>query len=95
MDNNIDETLNSLNALQRAAAPEGLYEHVLQNALHGKLVRMPRPVKRMAYISAAACIALLVGINIYTLANYNKQQQQKEYNSNAFAGEYFSFINNI
>jgi len=93
--NNIDKTLNSLNGLQRAAAPQGLYEDVLQKALHGKLVQMPRPVKRIVYLRAAACIILLAGINIFTLAHTNKAKKQTEYNNSAFATEYFSFLKDI
>lgn len=91
----IDNALNSLEGLQRAIAPEGLYEDVLQNALAGKAVRMPVQVKHVVYLWAAACIILLVGINIFTLMEVKKSQPQTEYNSSAFAGEYFSFIKNI
>ena len=95
MDNNIEETLNSLNGLQRTTAPQGLYEATLQKALTGKLVQMPRPVNRVVYLRAAACIVLLAGINIFTLAHVGKAKTQTEYNSSAFASEYFSFLKDM
>ena len=95
MDNNIEETLNSLNGLKRATAPEGLYEAALQKATAGRLVQMPRPVNRALYLRAAACIILLAGINIFTLAHVGKAKTQTEYNSSAFATEYFSFLKDI
>lgn len=92
----INNALNSLNGLQRAKAPQHLYDSVLQNAASGKLVQMPaRQIRPVVYLRIAACVILLAGINVFTLVNVHKKQQETTYNSSAFAGEYFSFLKNI
>jgi len=84
----IDKTLESLSGMQRAAARHNLYDGVLHNA--GKAVVKYMHVKRVTFLKAAACVALLAGINIFTVVHYTKSQKTATA-SNAFVTEYFGY----
>ena len=61
----IEETLGSINGIQRASMPEGLRNRILQQLE----VTMPRLIiipRRNIWLMAAG-IALLAGLNFYTL----------------------------
>lgn len=83
----VEETLQSLDGVSRAQAPENLLESALKRAAFGKarVVRMA-PVQVW---SAAACALVLVVANLFTCIDYNHFSSKKQSNSESFAKEYF------
>lgn len=83
----VEKTLESLEGITRATAPEDLYEKAMRRAAFGRarIVRMPA----MQVWSAAACALVLVVANLFMCLDFshsgNKQASTKE----MFVKEYF------
>lgn len=89
----IEETLNSLDNMQRAALPEGLQNRVMKHTFtaKGKVVSL----KPMVRLTAAASIVLLLGVNILSVVHYNNTAMDKHSDTNAVYSEYFSYFHNF
>ncbi|HWB28249.1 MAG TPA: hypothetical protein VG738_22405 [Chitinophagaceae bacterium] len=84
----VEKALQSIDDIKQAKANAGLYNVALQNAAGGKIRQFT--IRKIVFVRAAACIILLVGINVFAVLHHSKKQQS--YNSsNAFVNEYFSY----
>lgn len=86
--NRIEKTLNSLDGMQRAPVSSLLYERILKgmNAADAKIVSLS-PLQRW---SIAAGLALLMILNVYSI----RKNTANKTSTNAFAQEYFSYLDN-
>lgn len=89
-DNNIENTLNSLNGIKRPVVSALLVERIMKSveSVEAKIVDMS-PMQRW---SIAAGIALLITLNVFSAKQYSGTS--KNSSSNAFEKEYFSYLNN-
>ena len=92
-ENWIQETLNSINNINRAEANEELYDNIVQRL-------QKRETKGITLQSnlvwrVAASITILIGLNVFTLLSQHSNNENKTGESNTFATEYFSYINQI
>ncbi|MEO8148006.1 MAG: hypothetical protein ABI723_10235 [Bacteroidia bacterium] len=86
----IEETLQSIENIKRATVSPELYELVMER-LKNQKARIVS-IKSQTMWRAAACIAVLVGLNIFTLIQNKKSDSTPPDNSNSFAQEYFSYL---
>ena len=84
----VEETLESLNDIQRVPAPADLFERAMQRAAQGsaRIVRMP-----VAQVwSAAACALVLVVANLFMCLDFARPSQKAAPNAKEmFVQEYF------
>lgn len=92
-ENWIQETLNSVDCIKRADANEDLYDKVMQRSQKREAKIMS--IKPQLVWRVAASITLLIGLNVFTLLSQHSQKENKNGESNTFATEYFSYINQI
>jgi len=83
----VEDTLNSLNGIQRTQAPEGLFENAMRRAAFGRarMVRMPAA----QVWSAAACALVLVVANLFMCLDYSHSDKKATSSKEFFAKEYF------
>ena len=84
----IEEALNSINGIQRASMPKGLQERIMLRMGQAKIIAIPR---RTIWMMAAG-IALLAGLNYYTVvsAGSKTNTEMTADNRNPIAAEYFT-----
>lgn len=88
-ENNINETLESLEGISRAQANPYLFQKVMNRMENmGKQVVTPVTIRW-----ALATLALLVGINVFSILHNHKTSSSYK-GTKAFQSEYFSYINN-
>ena len=84
------ETLNSIDSIKRAEVSDKLLEKVNQ--------RLQKPKAKIISIQtktlwrAAACITVLIGLNIFTIAFNAKTKNGHQDSSDTFANEYFFYL---
>ena len=89
-ENWIQKTLTSVDTIKRAEASKELYANVMQ--------RLSKPNAKIISISTktfwrvAACITVLIGLNIFTIANNAKSKVRQQNSSDTFANEYFFYL---
>jgi len=83
----VEDTLNTLNGIQRAQAPEGLLENAMRRAAFGR-VRMVRMPTAQVW-SAAACALVLVVANLFMCLDYSHSGKKASSSKEFFAKEYF------
>jgi len=88
---NIQETLNSLDKLQRAVPQPGFYDRLAKRIEKGEAVIVF--IKPSLLWQAAACIAVLVVLNVFTWVRSGKVESISQENTNPIAKEYFSYLN--
>ncbi len=88
----IQETLESIDSISRAEVPFDLGNKILQRVQkqNGKISL----IKTKMIWRAAACVVVLVGMNIFSLVHFSKSKVESLENSNPIATEYFSYITN-
>lgn len=90
----IRETVNSLDGIQRAECDSLLYEKVLLRIHQQKTKRVY--LKPGFLWKIAAMVTLLIGLNVYTLLQYNKTGKSNTITTaSTIAEEYFSYIQTI
>jgi hypothetical protein len=83
----IDKTLNSLEGIQPAAAPAGMYGNIMQRLQADRLKIVPDAVSRATIYRAAAAILLIVSMNVVTCIVFGKSvNHEKQLQS--FAKQY-------
>lgn len=89
----IDEVLSSLDGAKHLQASNALQQQIVNKIPKLK----PRVFSLLAYQRwvAAACILILLGINIWTLIQYHQGKRTKETATmeNPVYKEYFTFLN--
>ena len=85
----LDETLNSLEGIQRAPAPPHLLEKALQRAQQRRAIIVPLR-SRQAWAMAAS-FALLLTTNVWVCVHAGKTQLSANAAEN-FGRAYFSFV---
>jgi hypothetical protein len=87
----VEETLASFDGIRRAEANPFIYERIVQRMQSSKeSISAITPVMKWRL---AAFAILLVGLNIFSLLHYKKNQKGVLPNQQPFATEYFSYIN--
>lgn len=91
--NRVNETLNSLDGIQRATLDPALEAKILARmpSAKVKIIQLHPAFKWMA----AACVVILLGINIVSIIQYKKDSNYSDINSNPVYTEYFSSFNTI
>jgi hypothetical protein len=85
------EALNSLDGIQKAEPSELFYERVLLR-LENKEARVIRLTPRTVW-QAAACIAILIMLNVLVCVHFSKNNNQRTQASrNPVTEEYFSYL---
>ena len=92
-ENWIQETLNSINNINRAEANEELYDNIVQRLQKRETKGIP--LQSNLVWRVAASITILIGLNVFTLLSQHSKNESKTGESNTFATEYFSYINQI
>ena len=92
-ENWIQETLNSIDNIKRADASEELYENIAQR-LQRRETKIISLQSNLVW-RVAASITILIGLNVFTLLSQHTKNENKTGESNTFATEYFSYINQI
>ena len=88
----IQETLESIDSVSLAEVPFGLENKILQRVQTQKEKIISLQTKMIW--RAAACVVVLVGINIFSIVHFNQSKVETQINSNPLATEYFSYITN-
>ena len=89
----IDDTMESMEGITRAAGNPLLYDKVmsrLTNPRSGVISFTPRILWQIA-----AGIALLISINIFSVVYFSKSSVASKTQINKLASEYFSYIETI
>ena len=91
--NRVNDTLNSLDGLQRATLDPALEAGILagMSSAKAKIITLQPTLKWIT----AACIIILLGFNIVSIIHYKKDSNYSDTNSNPVYTEYFSILNNI
>jgi len=89
----IDQTLESLDGIDRATADADLYFRV-QARLAGA-PRRPAGITRPLYWSVAAGLTLLIGMNFFAAFTHYEDQIKSSSSSSAMATDYFSYLEPI
>lgn len=86
----IERTIDSLDGIKRPAANPLLFERIMNNLekAEAKVIALP-PLQKW---SIAAGIALLILLNVFSLNHLRSNNQQAK--QQAFASEYFNYLNN-
>lgn len=90
IEDNIKHTLESINGISRARANPFLYDkviHRMQTSSEQGFVLNPATIRL-----AIAFTVILVGLNVFSLINYNKSTADSP--AKAFGREYFTYMNN-
>jgi hypothetical protein len=83
----IDKALSSLDGIQPAVAPAGMYGNVMQRLQTGSFKIVPDTVSTATFYRAAAAILLIVSMNVITCVAFGKNiSHEKQLQS--FAKEY-------
>jgi hypothetical protein len=85
----IEETLSSLENIKRAEANPFLFTRIESKLQISKEVLL----KPSLVWSMAACVLVVLSINIFTLSHFAKSKT--DINSNALSNEYFSYTKNL
>lgn len=85
----VENTLDSLEGIQRAEAPPGLLEKAMQRASRGK-ARIVSMTRTQVW-SAAACGLVLIAANVFMCLQFSHSGQHAQSQQEAFAQEYFVF----
>lgn len=91
IEDKIKHTLESLNGISRAKANPFLYDKVMHRMQAGSeqgFTLKPATIKL-----AIAFTVILVGLNVFSLINYNKSTADSS--AKAFGREYFTYMNNF
>jgi hypothetical protein len=88
----MNETLGSIDNIQKAEFPYHLKEKILSNNNSKGRVIYIRPFVKWA---AAAIILILLGANFYSIVQFRKSNTISQNQNNVFYQEYFSFLNNL
>jgi hypothetical protein len=83
----IDKALNSLDGLQPAIAPAGMYGNMMQHLQADRLRIVPDAVSKATIYRAAAAILLIVTMNVFTCVVFGKNVS-REKQLQSFAKEY-------
>lgn len=86
----IEETLDSLNDLQKASPDELFYERVMLR-LENKEAKVVSLSPRVIW-QAAACIAVLIVLNVFVCLHFSKIDDNMQAQKNPVAEEYFSYL---
>jgi len=89
----INDTIESIDNIQHIDANPFIYEKVLQRLNNRTSIaanRQPKVLYRLA-----ACIVIVIGLNVFTMIHFNKSAVSSQDNKSVFANEYFSYIDNI
>ena len=86
----INDTLNSLEGIRRATSDPGLFIKVQAEALHP--MSKKRGFKGAYYWSAAACITLLIALNILGALYYHQSENLTGSGVAAVATDYLYFL---
>lgn len=91
-EDNIEKTLNSFDGFKRPQTSPFLYDRIMNGieSAEAKIISMP-PFQRW---SIAAGIAVLIALNVFSARHYSNTSKNNGDGSNAFAKEYFSYLNN-
>ena len=87
----IEDRLSSLDGLKKAEANPYLYSKVM-NRMEKKDAKELRLNPSIVW-SMAACVLVVLSINVFTLLHFSKATT--EMNSNVVAQEYFSYTKNL
>lgn len=86
----IEETIGSLEGIRRAAAEPDLFDGVKARLAHP--VRRSTYARRPLYWSAAAGLALLIALNIFSAIRIHSDQSNGQATSSGTETEYFSYL---
>jgi len=89
----INETLNSLDGIQRAPASAGLFLKIQSGT--GLPVNKPAAINKSFYWSAAAGLALLIALNVIVAQQSHVTPQHPAETPATMASEYFSYLSPI
>lgn len=90
----IEETLQSLNNVQKAPISPLLSERLLR-ITKSDFPLKTTPLNPFLPWVAAASIALLIGFNILTARNYQGSQHTSNNTENTIYREYFNYLNTL
>ncbi|MFN0214879.1 MAG: hypothetical protein ACKVT2_11540 [Saprospiraceae bacterium] len=83
----IEDSLGSLDGIQRAQAPEGLFENAMRRAAFVPARTLRMPVTQVW--SAAACMLLLLFANLFICLGYYRSDRGPANLKESFSKEYF------
>ena len=89
----ISETMESLNTIHGAKANPMLYENVMREIKKGSakiIILTPTTL-----LKVAACAALLVGLNVFSILHYHTSHRTEKNTTNPIVSEYFNYSNSI
>lgn len=87
----IEETLNSLDQIEKAG-PSGLFYEKVMMRVERKEAKVVSLAPRLVW-QAAACFAALVVLNVFVCLRFSKSDNnQSAANKNPVAEEYFSYL---
>ncbi|MEI6681904.1 MAG: hypothetical protein WCO44_04715 [Bacteroidota bacterium] len=89
----IDETLNSLDGIQRAPASAGIFLKIQARA--GLPDKKATAMNRSFYWSVAAGLALLIALNLFVARQSHVSSKQPAENPATMASDYFSYLSPI
>lgn len=78
----VNDVLSSVERIQRATAPAGLYNKTLAR------IKADVQISKASILRVAAGIALLVGLNVFACATFTKNENMQREQLQAFAHEY-------
>jgi hypothetical protein len=88
----VNQTLESLDSIQRAGhSPE--FTSRLESITRSSARIIPIQSKILWRI--AACLAILIGLNVLTILYKQKASQKSNYQADSFTTEYFSYLKSI
>ena len=84
--------MESIDSINRAEPSFALQHRILERVKtpNGKIIS----IQTKMIWRAAACVVVLVGMNIFSLVHFNKSKNTSSENANTIATEYFSYITN-
>ena len=89
----ISETMESLNTIHGAKANPMLYANVMREIKKGSakiIILTPTTL-----LKVAACVALLVGLNVFSILHYQTSHRTEKNTTNPIVSEYFNYSNSI
>ena len=87
----VKDALNSLDGMHKAEPPELFYERVMLR-LETRGAKVISLAPRIVW-QAAACIAVLIALNVLVCLHFNKTNvRQTQASKNPIAEEYFSYL---
>ncbi len=89
----IDETLNSLDNIQRASASADFFQKIQSRA--GLSGNQTTGISKRFYWSVAAGLALLIALNVFVAQQSHVSSKQQVENPATMASEYFSYLSPI